>query len=121
LEYYASLFLDHPNDNGNDNPNVNPNASSSSSSLPRLVRFRTGRRVVTLQYDEFMNELNRHEFQGDASMETLWQHSFGTFLYHFPLQALPAIHVGMALAVELNPPYHRDIGTRVGIVPQHIE
>jgi hypothetical protein len=22
---------------------------------------------------------------------------------------------------ELNPPYHRDIGTRVGIVPQHIE
>lgn len=87
LEYYVSLFLE------------NASSSSSSSFSSSSPRLRNGRRVVTLQYDEFMNELNHHEFQGDASMETLRQHSFGAFLYHFPLQALPAINVSMALAV----------------------
>ena len=45
-----------------------------------------------------MAEVDHFEFRGTASNEVLLKHSFGAFLYHFPIQALPAVNVTMALA-----------------------
>ena len=77
LEPYVRLFL---GDNG------------------RVV-LRGGRRTFTLHYDEITAELNRFEFQGDAPRDVIRNDSFGAFLHHFPLKALPAVNAAMALAV----------------------
>lgn len=69
----------------------------------RTIRLLGGRRVMTLHYDEFMSELNDFEFRGGGgggiTNELLLKHSFGAYLYHFPLRALPALNVALALAV----------------------
>jgi DNA helicase MCM8 len=46
-----------------------------------------------------MAEVDRFEFRGEASNDVLLKQSFGAFLYHFPIQALPVINVSMVLAV----------------------
>jgi len=65
----------------------------------RELKLRAGRRMFTLHYDEFLSELNRFEFRGDVPPEILRKESFGAFLHFFPIQALPALNVAMALAV----------------------
>lgn len=63
------------------------------------LRLRTGRQVFTLHYQEFTSELNRFQCQGDPSPDFNRNRSFSAWLYHFPLQAIPALNVSMALAV----------------------
>ncbi len=58
-----------------------------------------GRRVFTLHYEEFLSELNRFECQGDPTADYIRSRSFGAWLHHFPLLALPTLNVSMALAV----------------------
>ena len=81
LEPLARLFL--------------PSARESSNQ----VRLREGRRVFSIHYDEFMGELNHFEFKGQASPEVLRRDSFGAYLHHFPIHALPAVNAAMGLAV----------------------
>jgi DNA replicative helicase MCM subunit Mcm2 (Cdc46/Mcm family) len=71
--------------------------SISESENP--VRLRGGRRVFTVHYEQFMQELNHFEFKGQATTEVLRNHSFGAFLFHYPIQAIPAINAIMGLAV----------------------
>ena len=82
LSGYAKIFLSGGSNDGSKN-----------------IRLRTGRRVLVLHYDEFISELNRFECQGDPSPDFIRHKSFGAWLYHFPLQALPALNVSLALAV----------------------
>lgn len=98
LAPYARLFLvQEAASLGGDNRRT----SNRNDTTPkrRRLRLRGGRRVLTIQYDEFMAEVDRFEFHGEASNDVLLKHSFGAFLYHFPIQALPVINVSMALAV----------------------
>jgi DNA replicative helicase MCM subunit Mcm2 (Cdc46/Mcm family) len=81
LEPLARLFLPSPRESSNQ------------------VRLREGRRVFSIHYDEFMGELNHFEFKGQASPEVLRRDSFGAYLHHFPIHALPAINAAMGLAV----------------------
>jgi DNA replicative helicase MCM subunit Mcm2 (Cdc46/Mcm family) len=63
------------------------------------VCLRGGRRVLTIHYDEFMQELNTFEFRGkEISDEIKIKKSFAPYLHHFPNRALPALNVSMALA-----------------------
>jgi DNA helicase MCM8 len=52
-----------------------------------------------MHYEEFTTELNRFECQGDPGPDFIRSQSIGAWLYHFPLQALLALNVSMALAV----------------------
>lgn len=73
--------------------------TTSLLSWQGIVRLRAGRRVFTMHYEEFTSELNRFECQGDASPEFIRSQSIGAWFHHFPLQALPALNVSLALAV----------------------
>lgn len=66
----------------------------------KTLRLRSGRRVLTINYEQFMNEFNRHEFgknisQGDAEVKVC----FGAFLYFRPLLGTMIVNVTLALAV----------------------
>ena len=55
--------------------------------------------MITLHYDEFMGELNQYQFRGNVNPQRIARDSFGAFLHHFPLLALPALNAAMGLAV----------------------
>jgi DNA helicase MCM8 len=90
LGSFARLFLPWP---------ASSSSSPESSSLTDRLRLRSGRRVLTINYGEFISEVNHFDFGGPVNMEILGRLSFGYFLYHKPTVALPAIHSAMALAV----------------------
>lgn len=79
FEPYAKLFLKESNNSG--------------------IRLRSGRHVIVMHYNELITEINRFECQGDPSSEFIVERSFGAWLHHYPLQALPALNVSMTLAV----------------------
>jgi hypothetical protein len=79
LKSYAQLFL--------------------SFDFSSKICLKEGRRVFTVHYEEFMGELNHFEFKGVLNQQILGRDSFGAFLHHFPIQALPAVNASMALAV----------------------
>jgi DNA helicase MCM8 len=66
----------------------------------KSIRLHTGKRTLTIHYDQFISELNRFTYgkdlgNGDEEITS----SFGAFLYHRPQRALTALNVAMALAV----------------------
>jgi MCM P-loop domain/MCM OB domain len=79
------------------NDETDRDSDAPSSKHARLIE---GRRVFTLDYEEFQKELNYFELQGkEETPEFLNKHSYGAFLYHFPGKALPAVGCALALAV----------------------
>ncbi|GAX29266.1 DNA helicase MCM8 [Fistulifera solaris] len=61
--------------------------------------IKTGRIVLSLHHQEFMDELHDFELRGQApTQEYIQKESFGAFLYHMSEEALPALGVSMALA-----------------------
>jgi DNA helicase MCM8 len=103
LGSYAKIFL--ATDEGDTNHHhqqhhlQNSTSATNTSTTKTRLRLRTGRHVLTLHYEEFISELNRFECQGDPNPEYVRGRSYGAWLHHFPLQALPALNVSMALAV----------------------
>ena len=94
LESYCRVFLDDSLD-GTENINNNSDGSTTSN-----VRLRGGKRIFTIHYEEFMNEFNEYECQNEQPSEVfVRQESYGAFLYHYPIVALPAINVALAFAV----------------------
>ncbi|VEU39959.1 unnamed protein product [Pseudo-nitzschia multistriata] len=65
------------------------------------VRLNGGRTRITLHHEEFLSELNEYEFRGQfrSDSSTCMANCYGAYLYHRPLEALPAVNVSMALAV----------------------
>lgn len=96
LEPYFRLFQMKSTTSSGDSSNDD---SGNNAQSAKLLCLRGGRRTLTIHYDEFMAEVDHFEFRGSASNEVLLKHSFGAFLYHFPIQALPAVNATMALAV----------------------
>eukprot|EP00934_Nitzschia_sp_Nitz4_P007144 Nitzschia sp. Nitz4//scaffold114_size70088//56642//59227//NITZ4_005987-RA/size70088-processed-gene-0.26-mRNA-1//1//CDS//3329533453//7134//frame0 len=82
LKHYIALCLD-----------------DTSEGQERRLRLRTGRRVLTLHYEEFLSELNWFQLQRDPTPQFVRTQSFGAWLHHFPLLALPALNVSLSLAV----------------------
>ncbi|KAL3934173.1 MAG: hypothetical protein SGBAC_010048 [Bacillariaceae sp.] len=116
LEPFAQLFLVKeriaPNNNNRNNNHTEHDENSmhyangddedyptTNDRRKMIIRPRGGRRVLVIQYEEFLDELNYYEFRGNASKEFLMANSFGAFLYHFPIQAIPVMNVSLALAV----------------------
>jgi DNA helicase MCM8 len=95
---YAKIFLATADIEANHHHHHRSAVAATNATKTRL-RLRTGRQVFTLHYEEFITELNRFACQGDPSPEFVRGRSFGAWLHHFPLQALPALNVSMALAV----------------------
>jgi len=64
------------------------------------VSLLEGRKVVSVHYEDFLQELNHFELNGETPSDTfIMRESFGAFLYHVPDQALLAVGSSMALAV----------------------
>ncbi|KAG7364569.1 replicative DNA helicase [Nitzschia inconspicua] len=66
----------------------------------KTLRLRSGRRVLTINYEQFMSELNLFEFgknisQGDPQVKQC----FGAFLYHHPVLGTMVLNATLALAV----------------------
>lgn len=97
LAPYAKVFVDQDKLKIGSSCNSSNLNSTSTVSVP--IQLRLGRRVFTWHYEEFLSELNRFECQGDPSPEYIRSRSFGAWLHHFPLVALPTLNVSMALAV----------------------
>lgn len=73
--------------------------ATTTTTITTTIRLRTGCHVFTMHYEEFTTELNRFECQGEPDADFVRSQSLGAWLHHFPLQALPALNVSMALAV----------------------
>ena len=59
-----------------------------------------GRKVISIQHEDFLSELHHFELKGAAtSEEFVKRHSFGAFLYHRPQEALAAITSAIGLAI----------------------
>lgn len=103
LAPYADAFLATAAADGGDLRHSVSTATTATTTTANnsnvRLRLRPGRQVFTLHYEEFILELNRFQCQGDPSPEFVRGRSFGAWLHHFPLQALPALNVSMALAV----------------------
>jgi hypothetical protein len=67
------------------------------------VQLLNGRRVLALQHEEFLTELNRFEWNGqEPSQDFIRRDSFGAFLYHKPQDALTALGCAMRLAMTMT-------------------
>ena len=57
--------------------------------------------VIMLHHEEFLLELNRYDFRGQFRNDdkTCVNNCYGAYLYHHPLDALPALNVAMGLAI----------------------
>lgn len=100
LEPYFSLFLGGPGSH----LRLYGGGGNSGSRSGSSSTFSGGRSVMTMHYDAFLEEMNRFEFRlrderEKVPAEMLARESFGAYLHFFPLQALPAVNVAMALAV----------------------
>lgn len=78
-------------------------AATSSATPPRpqkVVRLFEGRRVISLHYKEFTEELDHFMLQGEP-MTDHWRRtrSFGAYLYHEPRRAFVCIGTAMRLAM----------------------
>ena len=93
LESFFSLFVEKSNENDND--------ESDGSDEGEKIRLCGERSVITLHQEEFLFELNQFESRGEfISDDDSWvRKSYGAYLYHYPLIALPALNVAMGLAV----------------------
>ncbi|KAL3909406.1 MAG: hypothetical protein SGILL_008100 [Bacillariaceae sp.] len=66
----------------------------------KAIRLHTGKRVLTIHYNQFVSELNRFAYGKDLENgDTEISSSFAAYLYHCPQSALKALNVAMALAV----------------------
>jgi hypothetical protein len=65
------------------------------------IRLNGQKSVIMLHYEDFLFEVNQYEFRGKfrSDDEICAKHCFGAYLYHHPLDALPALNVALALAV----------------------
>jgi DNA replicative helicase MCM subunit Mcm2 (Cdc46/Mcm family) len=60
----------------------------------------TGRHIICLRHEDFLQELNHYEVSGAApSTDFVRRESFGAFLYHMPELALQSLGCAMALAM----------------------
>lgn len=73
----------------------------SEETNEKRVRLNGEKVMIMLQHDEFMSELNQYEYMGkfNSDDENCIKFCYGAFLYHCPLEALPALNVAMGLAV----------------------
>ena len=67
----------------------------------RILRLNRQKSVIILHYEEFLSELNEYDFRGRYrdDDEICFKHCYGAYLYHHPLDALPALNVAMGLAI----------------------
>jgi MCM OB domain/MCM P-loop domain len=82
-------------------PNEASALRTKNATTSKAVRLIEGRHVLTLNHEEFMNELNQFEVQGSGNIseEFIRLHSFGSYLYFMPDHAIPALGCAMALAM----------------------
>ncbi len=73
----------------------------SEETNEKRVRLNGEKVLIMLHHDEFMSELNQYEYRGkfNSDDEDCIKFCYGAFLYHCPLEALPALNVAMGLAV----------------------
>lgn len=79
-------------------------ATKASSVNGRCKEIRvsqiTGRRVIFIRHEDFLQELNQYEVQeATPSDDFVRKESFGAFLYHMPALALQSLGCAMALAM----------------------
>lgn len=73
---------------------------SSINQRCKEIRLQTGRRVVALHHEDFLQELNQYETQeATPSEDFVRRDSFGACLYHMPDIALQSLGCAMALAM----------------------
>lgn len=77
-------------------------AAAAENNKKMMVRLWEGRRIISLHYDDFVDEF--HHFMVKGNLELLekqeWQvkDSFGAFLYHKPQMAFACMGTAMSLA-----------------------
>lgn len=66
------------------------------------IRLQTGRRVIALHHEDFLQELNQYEVRGSTPSEDfVRRESFGAFLYHMPALAIQSLGCAMTLAMVM--------------------
>ena len=102
LEQYARLALvSSTADANNNNTEAEATALSQTPQRPKkVVRLFEGRRVISLHYKEFTDELDHFMLKGEPMTEP-WRRtrSFGAYLYHEPRRAFVCIGAAMRLAM----------------------
>ena len=65
------------------------------------IRLNGEKLVIMLNHENFLFELNEYEYKGQFRIDdrSCVNNCYGAYLYHHPLDALPALNVAMALAV----------------------
>ena len=66
-----------------------------------ILRLNGEKALIMLHHEDFLFELNQYEFRGRFRSDdnTCLMHCYGAYLYHHPLDALPALNAAMCLAV----------------------
>ena len=101
LEQYARLALVSSTSAHNNYTESEATASSQPPQRPtKVVRLFEGRRVISLHYKEFTDELDHFMLKGEPMTEP-WRRtcSFGAYLYHEPRRAFVCIGTAMRLAM----------------------
>jgi DNA helicase MCM8 len=95
-------------------------ATTTNTTHPskRKVRYvpLSGRRVLVLHHEDFLNELNQYETQSQQpSADFIRNQSYGAFLYHRPSEALASLSCALGLAIMTilmennNVPHHHHL------------
>ena len=84
----------------NDPPNQNSSNHNNVQSPKKVPRLFEGRRVISFNYEDVLDELNHFMVKGEE-MTYQWrmESSFGAYLYHKPYSALHSIGTSMSLAI----------------------
>jgi DNA replicative helicase MCM subunit Mcm2 (Cdc46/Mcm family) len=104
LQQQSLMDLEDHDENNNSELSGNTTTTTTTNSRRRstkkVVRLWEGRRVITLHYEEFLDELHHFMLRGQpATEEWRLKHSFGAFLFHRPQPALACIGTAMSLAM----------------------
>jgi DNA replicative helicase MCM subunit Mcm2 (Cdc46/Mcm family) len=96
----AAQSFDFVNDNQQQHTSRNISSSNSNNNgHSKVVWLWEGRRVISLHYEEFINELNHFLLLGKTDTVQDQRSTFGCFMYHFPQRALACIGTSMSLAM----------------------
>eukprot|EP00537_Pseudo-nitzschia_pungens_P008226 CAMPEP_0172364046 /NCGR_PEP_ID=MMETSP1060-20121228/7268_1 /TAXON_ID=37318 /ORGANISM="Pseudo-nitzschia pungens, Strain cf. cingulata" /LENGTH=205 /DNA_ID=CAMNT_0013086957 /DNA_START=348 /DNA_END=961 /DNA_ORIENTATION=+ len=73
---------------------VEKHARPVGAKTPKVSLGAGGRTVLMLHHEEFLSELNEYDFRGEFRSDSSQciRHCFGAYLYHRPLDALPALN-----------------------------
>ena len=100
LKVYAQYALVKSNSSSSSIDNDNTEAAVPNQQPVTIRLTGTGRCVLALHHEDFLEELNQYECQSLTIPEDFLRcESFGAFLYHRPRDALLALSCSMALAM----------------------